>query len=63
MAITKTAVFPTLNIDRLWNARRYPFFDFREQLNASQKNVILVAPTLGPRSDSTRLPYPNYFIS
>lgn len=40
--------YPTnLSIDQYWGAK-YPHFRLRESLNVSQKNVILVAPTLGP---------------
>jgi hypothetical protein len=45
----------TLSINQHWNAAFYPYFAFREGVNASGKNVILVAPTLGPRSQSGRL--------
>jgi hypothetical protein len=48
--------YPTnLTIDQYWNRQFYPFFAFREGVNASQKNVMLVAPTLGPRSESGSL--------
>ena len=33
-----------------WNKAYTPYFPLREVLNESGKNVILVAPTLGPRS-------------
>ena len=39
-----------LAIDQYWNTKYFPYWPLRERLNASQKNVILVAPTLGPRS-------------
>ena len=39
-----------LAIDRYWNTKYFQYWPLRERLNASQKNVILVAPTLGPRS-------------
>jgi hypothetical protein len=43
---------PALTIDDYWF--KYPHFRFREFVNASNKNVILAAPTLGrtrgPRS-------------
>lgn len=44
-----------LTINQYWNRRFYPFFAFREGVNASGKNVILVAPTLGPRSETGNL--------
>ena len=37
-------------IDTYWDAKRFPFFALREKLRASNKNAILVAPTLGPGS-------------
>lgn len=46
---------PTLTINQYWNAARYSYFAFREGLNTSGKNAILVAPTLGPRSQAGRL--------
>jgi hypothetical protein len=45
----------TLTIDQYWDRTRHPYFDFREGLNATRKNAILVAPTLGPRSESGKL--------
>ncbi len=48
--------YPTnLTIDQYWNRQFYPFFAFREGVNASSKNAILVAPTLGSRSESGNL--------
>lgn len=44
---------PTLSIDEYWV--KYPHFRFREFVNASNKNVILVAPSLGPSSQSGKL--------
>jgi peptidoglycan hydrolase-like protein with peptidoglycan-binding domain len=41
-----------LTIDRYWNRRYYPTFMLREGLNQSGKNYVLVAPTLGPRSQT-----------
>jgi hypothetical protein len=46
---------PAQTIDRYWNRAVHSHFDFREGLNASGKNVILVAPTLGPKSQSGHL--------
>jgi peptidoglycan hydrolase-like protein with peptidoglycan-binding domain len=42
----------TMSIDGYWNTRKVPYFPLREALNKSGKNVILVAPTLGPRSQT-----------
>lgn len=36
------------SIDQYW---KIPYFALRQELNASRKNVILVAPTLGPYSE------------
>jgi len=45
-------LYPSISIDRYWSgSRRFPFWPLRERLNQSGKNVILVAPTLGPRSE------------
>jgi len=46
---------PAQSIARYWNRAVHSYFDFREGVNASGKNVILAAPTLGPRSESGRL--------
>jgi hypothetical protein len=43
---------PTLTINDYWNRARYPYFALREGVLASGRNVILVAPTLGPTSNS-----------
>lgn len=51
----------TLSIHQYWNAAFYPYFAFREGVTASNKNVILVAPTLGPRSQAGRLVKPGGF--
>ena len=37
------------SINDIWNAKSSPHFALREALTASNKNVILVGPTLGPR--------------
>lgn len=39
-----------VSIDKLWTAAVQPKFLFREILNESGRNLILAAPTLGPRS-------------
>jgi len=44
---------PTLTIDQYWV--NYPHFRFREFVNTSGKNVILVAPSLGPSSEAGKL--------
>jgi hypothetical protein len=43
----------TLTIDEYWF--KYSHFRFRQFVNAGNKNVILVAPTLGPSSQSGNL--------
>lgn len=49
-----TSTYPGdgVSIDGYWDASKFPFFAFRERLNDSGKNVILVAPTLGPLSQA-----------
>jgi hypothetical protein len=42
-------------IDQYWNSQRFPYGALREGVNASARNVILVAPTLGSRSEAGRL--------
>jgi flagellum-specific peptidoglycan hydrolase FlgJ len=42
-------------IDQHWNGRRFPYGALREGVNASGRNVILVAPTLGSHSEAKRL--------
>jgi hypothetical protein len=44
-----------LTIDRYWDAKRYPYGPFREELNAAKRKLILVAPTLGARSEAKKL--------
>src|SRR5215213_1463728 len=46
------ASFPKVSIDGYWNRTRFRHFALREATNESRKNVILAAPTLGPRSQS-----------
>lgn len=46
---------PRQTIKEYWNRQRFPHFAFREGINDSGKNVVLVAPTLGPASQSGRL--------
>jgi hypothetical protein len=42
-------------IDQYWNSQRFPYGAIREGVNASRRNVVLVAPTLGSRSEAKRL--------
>jgi flagellum-specific peptidoglycan hydrolase FlgJ len=42
-------------IDQYWNSRRFPYGAFREGVNATGRNVVLVAPTLGSRSEAGSL--------
>jgi hypothetical protein len=39
-------------IEQYWNSRRFPYGAFREGVNGSARNVVLVAPTLGSRSEA-----------
>jgi len=39
-------------IDQYWNAQQFPFRALREGINDSRRNVLLVAPTLGARSEA-----------
>ncbi len=48
-------------IDQYWNSQRFPYGALREGVNASGRNVILVAPTLGSRSEAERLLKPGGF--
>jgi hypothetical protein len=45
-------------IGQYWNSRRFPYGAFREGVNASARNVVLVAPTLGSRSEAGSLVKP-----
>jgi hypothetical protein len=42
-------------IDQYWNSQRFPYGALREGINASGRNIILVAPTLGSCSEAKRL--------
>jgi flagellum-specific peptidoglycan hydrolase FlgJ len=42
-------------IDQYWNSQRFPYGAFREGVTASARNVVLVAPTLGSRSEAGSL--------
>ncbi|UJS22193.1 MAG: DUF2272 domain-containing protein [Candidatus Brocadia sp.] len=46
------------SIKEYWDGKKFPFFAFREGLNDSGKNCILVAPTLGPKSETGILTNP-----
>lgn|SRR5262245_33535383 len=46
---------PSAAIDAYWDRRQFPYWPLRDGVAESQKNVILVAPTLGPRSQAGRL--------
>jgi Putative peptidoglycan binding domain len=52
---------PGASIDAYWNTRHFPYWPLREGVNASRKNVILVAPTLGPRSQTGSFTRPGGF--
>src|SRR5215475_1849669 len=49
------------SIIKYWDKTAFPFFALREGVNASGKNVVLVAPTLGPKSQAGSLVKPNGF--
>jgi uncharacterized protein YcbK (DUF882 family) len=46
------------SIKEYWDGKKFPFFALREGLNDSGKNLILVAPTLGPKSETGILTNP-----
>ncbi len=48
----------SISIDGYWRSRYWPL---REEINKSGKNIILVAPTLGPKSQPGRLTDPGAF--
>ncbi|MGH9841168.1 MAG: peptidoglycan-binding domain-containing protein, partial [Blastocatellia bacterium] len=48
----------SISIDGYWRSRYWPL---REELNKSRKNIILVAPTLGPESEPGSLTKPGGF--
>ena len=54
---------PSITIETYWDSRRFPYWPLREGVAASQKNVILVAPTLGPHAQAGRLLGPGGFDS
>jgi flagellum-specific peptidoglycan hydrolase FlgJ len=50
-------------IDQYWNSQRFPYGALREGANASGRNVIVVAPTLGSHSEAKRLIAPGWLDS
>jgi hypothetical protein len=52
---------PRQTIKEYWNQQKSPHLAFREGINNSGKNVILIAPTLGPASQTGRLLSPGGF--
>jgi hypothetical protein len=54
----KADAIKTEAIDQYWNSRRFPYGALREGVNASARNVVLVAPTLGSRSEAVSLVKP-----
>lgn len=50
-----------LSIDRYLDGSWDPKFRFREPINETAKNVVLIAPTLGPRSQAPALVKPGGF--
>lgn len=42
-------------IREYWDSKSFPLFAFREELSESGKNAILVAPSLGPKSQAGKL--------
>jgi peptidoglycan hydrolase-like protein with peptidoglycan-binding domain len=44
-----------MTIDSYWNTRAFPYWPFREVVADVRKNALLVAPTLGPRSQTGKL--------
>lgn len=52
---------PRETIKEYWNQQKSPHWAFREGINNSGKNVILIAPTLGPASQTGRLVSPGGF--
>ena len=54
-------LYPSMSIDGYWSIHQKPFWPLRLGVNLSLKNVILVAPTLGPRSEGGSLIEPGGF--
>jgi hypothetical protein len=51
----------SLSIDGYWDKARSLFFPLREGVRDARRNVVLAAPTLGPRSQAPRLVAPEGF--
>jgi peptidoglycan hydrolase-like protein with peptidoglycan-binding domain len=51
----KAATLRALTIDQYGNSKRFPYGALREILNVAGRNAILVAPTLGARSEAGTL--------
>jgi hypothetical protein len=43
---------PDLNIYDHWSRTRYRHYRFREELNLTERSIVLIAPTLGPGSQA-----------
>ena len=54
----KPANAQSASIRDIWNRAKHPHFALREGLASAGKNVVLVAPTLGPKSQPGRLTDP-----
>jgi hypothetical protein len=52
---------PSLSIDGYWDNARSLFWPLREGVSEARRNVVLVAPTLGPRSEAPWLIEPGGF--
>jgi hypothetical protein len=52
---------PSMSIDRYLSGKWIPTFAFREPINDAGKNVVLIAPTLGPHSEAGNLVKPGGF--
>jgi hypothetical protein len=52
---------PSLSIDTYLSGSWIPHFRFREPINETGKNVVLIAPTLGPASEAGLLVRPGGF--
>jgi hypothetical protein len=57
----KAAELAAPAIEQYWNAARFPYGALRESVVASGRNVVLVAPTLGPKSQAGALLAPGGF--
>lgn len=55
---TGKQVKPTTAIEQYWRAPGIPTFPLREKLNETRQNVLLVAPTLSPKSGAGWLVQP-----